>query len=264
MNQKKVATNRRTPKMLAMPETSNDREARFHVVDEADVAAYRAVSKPAIVAALLGLLSFTAMVHPLLLILPLVAIVAALLALRAMAANTTELTGRRLALVGMALGVFFGSAAVGRLISRDTLLVARAQRVADDWLQLARENRREEAYEMTLSPKHRQPEGSDLAKYYASSAERNKELQQYFSVSPVRELFEHGGEGKLEYEETVDSGQSSYYGDLVSMKYVLEYGERDAAKKLPMVLVAQRSRDGKTSRGQWVIHHVGEPEEGQR
>ncbi len=232
------------------------------MVDEADVAAYRAVSKLAVVAALLGLLSFTAMIHPLLLILPVVAIVAALVALGAMAANATELTGRRLALVGMALGVFFGSASVGRLISRDALLAARAQRVAENWMQLARENRREEAYEMTLSPTHRQPKGADLAKYYAASAERNKELQQYFSVSPVRELFEHGGEGKLEYEEMMDSGQSSYYGDLVSMKYVLEYGERDEAKKLPVVLVAQRSRNEKTGQGRWVIHHVGEPEEG--
>lgn len=245
-----------------MLESSNDRESRFHAAEEVEVAAYRAVSMRAVVAALLGVLSFTAMVHPLLLVVPVLAVVAGALALRATAAQRAELSGRRLALAGLALALFFATAAVGRLISRDTVLITRARQVADAWLELARENRREEAYEMTLIPRHRQPKDADLAGYYAGSAERNEELQEYFKVSPVRELFEHGGNGKLRFLQTVDAGRSFYYGDLVSLEYVLEYRDGDAPQQLPLVVIAQRTRHAKTGRGQWVIHYVGEPKEG--
>jgi hypothetical protein len=244
-----------------MPETTEDHDARFHPTDEADVVAYRSLSKAAIVAIILGVASFGALLQPLLLIVPLVAIVAGILALRSISVSTAGLAGRWLAVIGVLLAVFFASTATARFISRDWIVTARARRFADDWLQMAAEGRREEAYEMTLSPAQRQLPGTELAEFYASSAERNEELQQFFAESPARDLVEYGSQGTLQFEEVIHSGKSSYYGDMVGMIYTLTYTADDETKAVKIHLIVRRSRHRKSGHGQWSVEHVGDPKD---
>jgi hypothetical protein len=244
----------------AMHEPADSRERRVHSTDEADVAAYQAVSKAAILAFVCGLGAAGALLHPLLLVVPLVAVGAGIFALRSIAVSTAGLTGRRLAVAGAALGVLFASAAAARLVSRDLIIASRGQRFANAWVGLAAAGRREAAYEMTLPPARRQLPGTDLAEFYQSSAESNEELQQFFATSPTKELVEFGSQGTLRLEEVLDVARSSFYGDVVAMIYVLEYVESGQPKTARIHLVARRSSHKRTGQGQWRIEHVGLPE----
>jgi hypothetical protein len=244
-----------------MSDSVNDSGNRFHATDEADVVSYQAVSKLAIVSATLGVTSFAAILHPLMLAMTVVAIVTGVLALRAIATSTAGLTGRWLAVAGVTLGVFFASAAVGRLMSRDGVITARARKFADGWLRLAAQGRREEAYEMTLAPPRRQLPGTrtSLREYYENSPEANQRLQQFFDNSPARELVEFGAEGTLRFERIIDAVSDPRLGDLVGMVYGLDYVEGDEAKIARIHLVVRRSRHRKTGRGQWTVRRVEDP-----
>jgi hypothetical protein len=244
-----------------MHEPAESPERRVHSSDEADVAAYRAVSRAAIVAFLCGIGSAGALLHPLLLVVPLVAVGAGIFAWRSITVSTAGLTGRRLAVAGVLLGVLFASTAAARLVSRDLIIASRGQEFANAWLELAAAGHREAAYEMTLPPARRQLPGTDLAEFYQRSAENNEELQQYFSQSPAKELIQFGSEGTVRLEEVLDVARSSFYGDVVALIYVLDYIEQGQPKTTRLHLVARRSRHKRTGRGQWRIEHLGLPEE---
>jgi hypothetical protein len=242
-----------------MSKIGSDSGPRFHTTDEPDVVSYHVISKLAVVSAVFGLLSFTATLHPLMLIAPIVAVVTGALALRAIATDTAGLTGRRLAIAGMIVGVFFAATATSRLMTRDWIIATRAKKFAGDWLQLAIDGRREEAYEMTLAPERRQLPTTDLPAYYAGSPERNEHLQRFYDESPMKELIEFGTAGTVRLDRIVDTLQDHRSRDIVGLIYSLEYVDGDTPHTLKIRLVLRRSRHPRTGRGQWVVWQVGDP-----
>ncbi len=247
-----------------MSTSAENQHTPFRAVDEADVAAYRSLSSAALAAAGLGVLSFTALLHPLLLVVPLVAAVCGAVALRSIAVSTAGLSGRRLAVTGLLLAALFAAAAVGRQVSRDWIVTSRAARFGRQWLQAVIDGRRELAYEMCLPPTMRQTPGTDLVKYYGGNPEKNEALQRYFDDSPTRELAQFGAEGKLHYLGVYDAGWSPSQGDVIGLEFRWDYREAGQPKSTRVHLVVQRKMHRRKGRGQWFVKHVDTPEEEER
>jgi hypothetical protein len=102
---------------------------------------YRPVSKLAVAAAVLGLLSSLAITTPLLWILPLVGTAIAVVGLADVTRSGAEKAGRAAALVGLALSVGFGAQAVTASLVTRSIMERRAQGVAHAWLDALGENR---------------------------------------------------------------------------------------------------------------------------
>lgn len=247
-----------------MTTSAENREAPFRAAEEADIVAYRSLSRAALAAAGLGVLSFTALLHPLLLVVPLVAVVAGVVALRSIAVNTEVLSGRWLAVAGLLLAALFAAAAVSREISRDWVVTSRAERFGRAWLQAVVDGRLEVAYEMCLPPTMRQTPGTDLVKYYGGNPEKNEALQQYFDNSPARELAKFGADGQLHYLGVYDAGWSPRQGDLIGLEFEFDYRDAGQPKSTRIHLVVQRRVHRQKGRGQWFVKNVDTPEEQQR
>jgi len=102
---------------------------------------YRPVSKPAVVAAVVGVLSSLAITTPLLWIVPLVGVVLAIVALVDVGRSGAEKAGRAAALVGLALSVGFGVQAVTSSLIAKSIMERRARSVVNVWLDALGENR---------------------------------------------------------------------------------------------------------------------------
>ena len=112
---------------------------------------YRPVSKVAVAAVVVGLLSSLALTTPLLWTLPLLGIALAIMGLADVTRSGAEKAGRAAALVGLVLSVGFGAQAVTAVVVSRTITESRARAVASMWCNALRENRLADAQSM-LSP----------------------------------------------------------------------------------------------------------------
>ena len=119
---------------------------------------YRPVSKLAVAAAVLGVLSSLAITTPLLWVLPLAGTAIAVVGLADVTRSGAEKAGRAAALVGLALSVGFGVQAVTASLVTRSIMERRAQGVAHAWLDALGENRLSAAQSMIaqhlLPPSH--------------------------------------------------------------------------------------------------------------
>ena len=109
---------------------------------------YRPVSRLAVAAAVVGLLSSLALTTPLLWILPLVGVALAVVGLTDVARSGAEKAGRAAALVGLALSVGFGAQAVTTSVASRWIMENRSRAVVHAWLDALGENRLADARSM--------------------------------------------------------------------------------------------------------------------
>src|SRR5262249_22476827 len=105
---------------------------------------YRSVDPWAVTAALLGVASVLALVHPMLWLIPPVGFLAALLALGSLKRNP-EHAGRPAALVGLGLSVLFGVTPIAQTISSTLLLSRQSQPIAEEFFGYLRQQSPEKA-----------------------------------------------------------------------------------------------------------------------
>jgi hypothetical protein len=102
--------------------------------DHDETGEYQSLSPLAAIALVLGLLSPVALIHPLLMIVPVATAGTALLALGKIRSSDGALTGARVARWGLALAVICGAATLVRTPVRDALIHRQTISVARDWL----------------------------------------------------------------------------------------------------------------------------------
>src|SRR4051812_42983597 len=90
-----------------------------------DLVEYRSLSPWAVAAVLLGVLSATAVIGPLLWFIPVTAVMVSLTALWKISASQGQRLGRGAALLGLMLAIFFGLAGPARTLSRQYWLETR-------------------------------------------------------------------------------------------------------------------------------------------
>lgn len=167
------------------------------------VESYRAVSMLAVLALLVGLLSLLALPFPVLLLAPVAGALLGWGALSRIRGADGQLTGRRLALGGLALSVFVLCSLLGRSVMEYSLLLKHGRRHADYWLQLVADGQREEAHQLTLLEHSRETPGANLKHHYRErdpdevderrpdpfgGANPLEDLQKFFARAPVKAL----------------------------------------------------------------------------
>ena len=225
--------------------------------NEGDLIHYRSVSRAAMLALLLGLLSSLALVNTLLWALPVVAIAVSLLAMRNLSTHSTELVGRSAAIVGLAAAIFFGAWAPARDISRSWLLQSQAKPLTDEFIDLFLSGKLHEAHQLTLRPIQRQSRGTSLAAFYENSDTAREQLKEFLAPEAPQILLSLGNGAK------VDSSRSSGINFQVNWHVGRQYTISNFQNKESVTInvVALRRTAKNTDHVTWEIVGLGIPPE---
>jgi hypothetical protein len=226
---------------------------------ESDIVGYSAISPAAIVALLLGVASIFAVGNLLLLIIPALAVVAAGMALLQIARSEGGVSGRWAAIAGLSLALLFASTAVARSITRAWHLRNEARTFANQWLQLVRQGRLEQAHQWHLPPDERQLAGTSLVQYYHDSPTAKEQLDQFFQATPLSRIVAAPSDAQLRYEHVAEQ-LALDKSDRVALRYMMDNAQPSAASELRFVVVVERTRSDVDSRGEWQIAAVVDPQ----
>jgi hypothetical protein len=252
-------------------------EPSISELEPAEAVSYRAVSRFAVAALLLGAASSLALAHPILWLVPPTAAIVAFFALRSIAARPSELVGRGAALAGLGLALLFGLLAPARLISRQERIYSEARRHADDWLETIRSGNLYEAYELHLPANERQAGEVDLKAVYGDLAQLNEpapmapsldmlrpdpktSIRTFFSAEPAKTLVATGKAGELVFL----GNESQNYrfemsADDVTLRYELRSSDRGDFHKTTFLITLSRTYDAAARRATWHVASVREP-----
>ncbi len=146
------------------------RQVRFSSPEQPEeLKEYRRLSLFAVLALVLGLLSVAALVHPLLWVFPMAAVGFAALALWQFR-QSSELAGKGLAVIGLAIALLFGSCSISWSWARQITLSQQAQAHVEYWFGLLGERRLLQAHQLTKAPYERLTPDQSLEKYYAGAS----------------------------------------------------------------------------------------------
>lgn len=224
---------------------------------EAQQLRYRAVSKLAVSALVFGGLSFTALIHPLLWLTPVVALLLCGLALWDIARSDRVLTGRRCAVWGLALAMFFGAAGPAKWAGYRWLIRREARQVADEWWQHIEADEPEKAFQLTVLPHLRQPRDETIWEFYRSNPESAEELHEYVKPeSLVRTLLELRKQGASFRYYSSEGQESRGTRDWVVVVHAVTYEQQGKKKTFFVRLQLKRYRSFRTGGGLWQIEQM--------
>jgi hypothetical protein len=246
-------------------------------LEPGEAVSYRAVSRYAVAALLLGAASSLALAHPILWLLPPIAAMVAIYALYSIAARPTELVGRWTALTGLALALLFGTLAPAQFISRQARIYSEARKHADAWLETVRSGNLYEAYELHLPANERQAHEIDLKEVYGDLAQLNEpaslapsldmlrpdpktSIRTFFSAEPAKTLVATGKGGELVF---LDNESQNYRfemsADDVTLRYELRWSDRGDFHKTTFLITLSRTYDAAARRATWHVASVRVP-----
>ena len=128
--------------------SNNTRWGKFSDTAEAELPEYRELSGLAVVGFLLALLSTLSIIHVVLSFVAVVAAVCCAIALARISAAPSEISGRRLALVGLVLAVFWATSGLALGVARHRLLDIHSRKFAVHWFEYLKKGEFEKAFEM--------------------------------------------------------------------------------------------------------------------
>jgi len=216
--------------------------------EESEVIEYQAVSGLAVGSFLAGLLSPGAVLWPLLWIAPPLGILLGVLALKRIADQPSELTGKRLALVGLALSVFFAAMVpTERLVYRQAL-ARQAREFATIWFDCLRNDEPIKAYQLSLDPRHRLPMARLVDEADVADSDARANLEEYVQDRTVRCLLALGDKARARHYAT-EQQEHFTDGEIVITVYAVTYqeGGRDKTFFIRLALRRYELPDGKSS-----------------
>ena len=229
--------------------------------DPSDLRQYRDVSRLAIFALLLGLLSPLALMHPMLSAVPLAGVVVASAALVTLARRSEELTGRQMALWGLALALFFGSWSMGQTSLRSWILQSQARSLADHWLTLWQQGEFAAAHQLIMTPGDREPAGADLREIYRTLPVFREGLESFLGIPPrsyLGEMHKHGGD--FRYQGIDYHVQESQFVDLFGVLYALRWEEAEGAVQQRIRITVSRTTFEGSDQVDWYIKDISHPD----
>ncbi len=252
-------------------------EAIFSSDDAEIVAEYAAMSKLSVAALALGLFSLLALIHSLLLVVPVIAVVVSFVALYVVRASEDELSGRWLALAGMTFACLFGSWGASMFYTHETTLFNQARKYCDEWLQLVADGRLYEAFELHLDYEDREAPKTNLAGVYEGTEHDDHAhedigseghglgtpskvavFHEWWAQSPRRELVEFGSTGTITFLHPRASDKYNDMGtvavDELPLDYRLDYEVDGKKKSLTFVVIMNRFNF--TGRYEWSVAEV--------
>jgi hypothetical protein len=213
--------------------------SRLPTPDEAEAVEYRAISALAVVGLLCGLAAATAILSPALWIVPLTGVLLNVLALGKIARETPALIGRKAALAGLLLSVFFGAVAMADWYTYSEMIRREARRFATLWFDSLRDHEPQKAHQLTRSPKTRRPFDDKLWEIYFDGSEPREDLKAYLERPEVRTLLALGDKAQVRYYASPSQSQEGG-SDSISLVYAITYPEARQTKTFFLNLVLER------------------------
>lgn len=226
-------------------------------LDEKPLTGYRGISVAAVLTLALGIASSLALVHPFLWVVPLITIVTAVAALRAISIEGSNLTGRGLALAGMSLALLFGLWAPTRVISRQWQLYHQGQVFAEEWLDLVRAGKLQEAHQLALPRAERQPPGTKLETVYEQSEDLKKRFKNFFAEKPVKTMAARGDQATYAYAGGMGVSPREFLTEHIALGYTMRYEDNGQPRTQPLRIVLDRD-ESDTSRFYWRVREIAD------
>ncbi len=228
-------------------------DSHFSSTAEHD-AEYRALSVPAVVGLIAGLLSPLAMVDPLIWGLPLLGLIFSSVALRQIARNAPEMTGRKIALAGLTLSILFGVMAATHWASYRWLVNREARQFAQVWFDSLGQDQPHKAYQLTLHPDYRQPLDDMLWEFYRGDPRWDGKLRSYVERPLVRTLLVLGDDCRIRYYSG-GSVKRTDAVDEVHQVYAVTR-EEDGQKKTFFIAMEMKRFKLEDGRAQWQLRRT--------
>jgi hypothetical protein len=210
----------------------------------------------AVLTLVLGLLSFLALFHPWLVIVPLLTLAFGISALWSLAANPEKI-GRQAVFVGMTLAMFFGTWAPVRTWARQYHLVGIARTYADSWVELVRQQKKREAHQLHMIKIQRVPQGESVEEYYRKMPYVQMELDRFFGTEPLRSLLTLPSDARIEFERQTEF-TTERHSDTVALRYVARFEDKGRQRETPFRVFMKRILDNDSGEYVWSVEGVAE------
>jgi hypothetical protein len=217
------------------------------VVGGEDESTYRSLSVLAVIALVLGLLGPLALLAPLLLAVPFFGLAAAVIALRQISGSEGALTGRAVALGGLALSIASIATVYTRSELSEALLSRQARNVGTEWFARLQAGDVEGAFKLARdSLRATTPPPEDAA---ASQDAAPKPYEQFRAQPVVDFLLSHGDHAKVSYVRDVAPGA----GPLANFRVVQEYTIDDQEHGSPISVALEMQRSKLDGELRWIV-----------
>lgn len=204
---------------------------KFSDSTEADLPEYRAISGLAVAGLLLALLSVLSMVHVTLCFVGGAAALCSIAALARVSASPSEISGRRLAVTGLVLAVFWTTAGLASYLTNQRLLDLHSRTFATLWFDYLKKGEPEKAFELNNRASVRRPLDGELWSRYLSSRDEYDGLREFVAAPEVRALLALGDRGEVRHYAFLGGNSES-----VTQVYAVTY-EDSGTKKSFLVRV---------------------------
>lgn len=227
--------------------------ASFDSGEEVD---YRSVSGKAVAGLVLGVLSATALIHPLLWFVPAAAAGFSLLALREIGREDNRLVGRVAALAGLALGLFFGTAAACGYYVRRAMAIDEARQTADMWFDKLQHDEPHRAHQLSIPPGERFPiDEPNLWEAYRGLPKMSAGLKEFVEKPAVAALLKLGPRAKVRYYSTEGYATGGKI-EGVKMLYAVTYDEGQRPRTFFVQLAVVRRADAPAGQNPWYVADI--------
>ncbi len=198
---------------------------KFSDAAEAELPEYRALSGLAVIGFLLGLASALAIVHLGLLFIGAAAVICSLVALARIARLPGEVSGRWLALAGIILAVFWGTAGIAQDLTLRRLVDLGSRDFALQWFDYLKHGEPEKALEMAKPARNRRPLGEELMEAFLSDEVEYESLQEFVAKPEVRAMLALGNQAQIRHFTCLNSSK-----EYVSQVYAVTYDDHGSKK----------------------------------
>ena len=192
--------------------------------DDSQVAAYHALSVSAVAGLVLGALSPAAMFDPTLWALPIAGILLCGWGLWRIARNAPALIGRKAALAGLLLSLFFGAAAATDWCARRMPVRRGARQFAGTWFEMLAQGKPRSAHQLTLHPRYRRTLDEHLEQLYHEGSRWREQYDAYIAKPLIAKLLDLGPQAEVRCRRT-SGPRSSQRGEYVGLLYAVTHGE---------------------------------------
>lgn len=208
--------------------------------------AYRGVSRLALTALLLGLISPVALTHPLSWTIPCLGAIVAWRAIRLVSHSNSTVSGSTIAILGLCLSVLFGCWAVVKHTVERNVLESQAREFGETWLNLVREGHLQEAHRWML-PHHARQSGMPTQQFYEENVRLLEDLESEFTSEPAN-LVASQPDSTIRFQ-----GLDTLHGNQKEQTILLIFElESDGRESVPFVTRVRRLEEGEAVHWQLV------------
>jgi hypothetical protein len=214
---------------------------------------YQVVNGWSVVALILAVLSISSLVLPLLLVFSLLAIIISLVALSKVQREPHLFMGRRLAILSLVIAVIVGGWTLSRRYFFNARMFAAAESNVDNWFQLIKEGKQEEAHQLTLLAGMRTSGRMTLQEYYQNEKRVRQEMQTFFSEAPMQQIIKLGENWSARWIANRIIRITDENGLLVFQRFEIHYTQDGRPVTLPVEIKSSRKLDKYTRASHWTV-----------